>query len=129
MKDAMLARNPGQRCADDFTHRRWEAALGSCNEAFEAAPDATSALRIAHAYWSRGYGKRAAGWASTAVELGTRDADAFVLIGHGQRRAGQVKDAMRAYRRYLRWSPHGWHARNVRRALRELKLKVLAQSG
>jgi hypothetical protein len=118
------ALEPAARCEEDFAHGRWRAAVESCGLAFDTQPGAGLALKIAHAQWSSGKVDRAGTWARKAVELGTDDADAFVLIGHSERQAGDLEGAMAAYRRYLRWSPRGWHARDVRAALRELKAKT-----
>ena len=117
------------RCEELFTQRRWREAIDSCAFAFEQSPDARLALRVGHAHWSSGHVEQAGSWATKAVELGTEDADAYVLIGHSEREAGHVKGAMAAYRRYLHSSPHGWHARTVRAALRDLKQKSLASEG
>jgi hypothetical protein len=108
-------------CQDDFEQRRWRAAVETCTQAFESAPDARLALKVAHAHWARGDVGLSGEWAGKAVELGSADADAYVLIGHAQRRAGNAHEAVTAYRQYLRASPRGWHARTVRAALRRLR--------
>ena len=66
-------------------------------------------------------------WAATAVALGTEDADAYVLIGHSERRGGHREEAIAAYRRYLDASPNGWHARHVRAALRALQPRLVVR--
>ena len=111
----------GGTCDEDFAQRRWRAAVDSCTQAFEAAPEASGALRVAHAHWARGRTQTAGDWAARAVEMGTLDADAYVLIGHARRRAGLAEDALAAYRAYLRSSPGGWHVRSVRAAIRQLR--------
>ena len=116
-------------CDEAFAQLRWKAAIDSCGRAFEAGPGAALALKIAHSHWSSGLVREAGDWATKAVDLGTQDADAFVLIGHSERQAGRTKDAIAAYRKYLRSSPRGWHARQVRAALRDLKQQVLLSSG
>jgi tetratricopeptide (TPR) repeat protein len=108
-------------CADDFKARRWRAAVDSCTRAFAAAPSPAVALWIAHAQWSSGRVQPAGEWAARALALGSEDADAFVLVGHARRQAGDAQDAIQAYRSYLRWAPRGWHARSVRAALRRLR--------
>ena len=98
--------------------------MATCTLAFEAAPDASLAMKVAHANWSRGETARAGKWAARAVELGTENADAYVLIGHAERRAGNAEEALAAYRRYLKAAPYGWHAVRVRAAIRELKSEL-----
>ena len=124
----LSAEGPQALCDGDFGQGRWRAAIESCGLAFDAQPGPTLALKIAHAHWASGKVDRAGTWARKAVELGTEDADAFVLIGHSERQAGDVPGAMAAYRRYLRWSPRGWHAKDVRAALRDLKAKAALES-
>lgn len=115
------------RCQESFGQRLWKAAVESCELAFAAQPDAGVALRLAHSYYARGQVDTAGRWASRAVAEGTRDADAYVLIGHAERQAGNDEQAVRAYRRYLRTTPNGWHARNVRAALRGLRARALSR--
>jgi hypothetical protein len=108
-------------CNEEFGRRQWKAALVTCTIAFEAAPDAAIALKVAHAHWSRGEVYRAGKWAKKAVEMGTDNADAYVLIGHAERKAGKGPEALAAYRRYLAEAPYGWHAVRVRSAIRAIK--------
>jgi hypothetical protein len=110
-------------CEEDFARGDWKAAIDSCTRAFEATPTSQTALRTAHAYWAHGDAPHAGTWADRAVELGTDDADAYVLQGHSAREAGNGKAAVEAYRHYLRAAPRGWHASRVRQALRELRPK------
>src|SRR5438477_4802492 len=46
-------------CNDEFSRRQWRAAVATCTLAFEAAPDASLAMKVAHANWSRGETARA----------------------------------------------------------------------
>src|SRR5204862_7305853 len=100
----------------------------SCTRTFEASPSADVALKVAHAHWSHGEAAAAGTWAARAVELGTTDADAYVLIGHSERQAGHRKEAVAAYRHYLRRAPHGWHASRVRAAIRHLRPGLAAET-
>jgi predicted Zn-dependent protease len=109
------------RCDEDFGRRHWRAAIDSCAQAFTAAPDAAVAMKLAQAYWAHDEAARAGKWASRALALGSDDADAFVLIGHAEREAGDAAAAITAYRKYLHRAPYGWHAVRVRAAIRELK--------
>jgi hypothetical protein len=107
-------------CEQDFSRHQWRAAIDSCTRAFEGTPSAAGALRIAHAHWSHGEPASAGKWAARALDLGSTDADTFVLIGHSERQAGHAQAAKVAYRQYLRRAPRGWHAVRVRAALRQL---------
>jgi hypothetical protein len=111
------------QCEENFAQQRWRTAVESCTRVFEQAPGAALALRIAHAHYARGQSTPAGFWARTALGLGTRDADAYVLIGHSERQAGHTRNAVDAYRRYLQSSPRGWHAKRLRAALLELEPK------
>jgi hypothetical protein len=113
-------------CEESFAQQRWRAAVETCTRLFEQTPGAQVAMRVAHAHYSRGQAGPAGFWARTALGLGSRDADAFVLIGHSERQAGQNKNAADAYRRYLQWSPRGWHAKRLRAALREMSSRPAA---
>jgi hypothetical protein len=115
-------------CEQDFSQHQWRAAIDSCTRAFEGAPSAAGALRIAHAHWSHGESASAGKWAARALELGSTDADAFVLIGHSERQAGHAQAAKVAYRQYLRRAPRGWHAARVRAALRQLGAREPSQA-
>ena len=125
---AARTQSPAILCADHFSARRWRAAIDTCKEAFASTPDAQVALMLAHSHYARGKVASGGRWASRAVALGTRDADAYVIIGHAERQAGNHQQAVRAYRRYLKASPQGWHARNVRAALRDLRAKALSRA-
>jgi tetratricopeptide (TPR) repeat protein len=111
-------------CNDEFSKRQWRTAVATCTLAFEAAPDAALAMKVAHAHWSRGETARAGKWAARALEMGSDNADAYVLIGHAERKAGNSEEALAAYRRYLKEAPYGWHAVRVRSAIRELKAEL-----
>ncbi len=122
------AGSDSEPCASDFGSQRWRSAIDSCGLAFDASPGPVFALRIAHSHWSRGEIRRAGAWANKAIELGTEDADAFVLVGHAEQEAGNPNRAAAAFRRYLKASPRGWHARKVRAALRDLKPRLTTET-
>lgn len=108
------------QCKLDFAQHQWRALLGSCTRAFAVTPDATVALRIAHGNFATGDTLAAGKWAGKALDLGSKDADAWVLVGHAERLDGHPRAAVSAYRHYLRAAPNGWHAHNVRAAIRAL---------
>jgi hypothetical protein len=124
----VVAPAPAPPCEQDFSQREWRAAIDSCTRTFETAPSAAVALKVAHAHWSHGESAQAGRWAARAVELGTTDADAYVLIGHSERQAGHRQAAVAAYRHYLRSAPHGWHASRVRAALRQLRPRLASET-
>jgi hypothetical protein len=121
---APAAESSATECEESFAHGQWRAAITSCTAAFEAEPGQALAMKVAHAHFSHGAAIEAGEWAQKAVSLETTDADAFVLIGHAERRAGHPEQALAAYRRYLRLAPAGWHAQRVRVAIRELKAAI-----
>jgi tetratricopeptide (TPR) repeat protein len=109
------------RCTTAYREKHWRVAVEACSLVFATAPDHQTALHLAHAQWARGQREQAGEWAAKALELGSQDADAFVLLGHAQRRAGRHEEAIRSYRSYLERAPRGWHAGTVRQALRALE--------
>jgi tetratricopeptide (TPR) repeat protein len=106
--------DPAARCENQFKAHSWRLAIESCNAAFDAAPSSVLAMRIAHAYFSRGDAAGAGTWAQNALELGSTDPDTYLLIGHAQQAAGKRRKAVAAYRRYLELAPRGWHAARLR---------------
>lgn len=107
-------------CDAAFASRHWKAAAGSCAQAFDAAPDAGLALKVAHANYARGKLPDALTWARRAVEMDASAAEAYVIIGAAEQNAGRTEAAATAYRRYLQLAPRGWHARDVRAILANL---------
>jgi hypothetical protein len=120
--------DPAARCQGDFQAHQWRAASESCGAAFDAAPSPALAMRIAHARWARGDAAGGAEWGRRALELGTKDADAYVLIGNAARAAGDNAAAVAAYRSYLEQAPRGWHAARLRGELRKLGRPAAAQT-
>jgi Flp pilus assembly protein TadD len=105
------------RCESQFKARTWRSAIESCNAAFDATPSPALAMRSAHARFSHGDAAGAGIWARNALELGSADPDAYVLIGHAEQAAGKRRKAIAAYRRYLELAPRGWHAARLRAAI------------
>lgn len=118
--DAVAADDPAARCQSDFKEHQWRRAFESCGAAFDAAPSEALAMRIAHAHWAHGDAAGAGTWGRRALELGTQDADVYVLIGHAERAAGDAAAAVAAYRSYLERAPRGWHAARLRTAIKQL---------
>jgi tetratricopeptide (TPR) repeat protein len=115
-----VADDPSALCDTHFMAHQWRVAMESCSAAFDATPTPALAMRIAHAHWARGDAAGAGAWGQRALELGTKDADAHVLIGNSERAAGKRAEAVAAYRRYLELAPRGWHATRLRTAIRTL---------
>jgi tetratricopeptide (TPR) repeat protein len=111
-------------CNDEFSKRQWRAAVATCTLAFEAAPDAGLAMKVAHANWARGETANAGKWAARALEMGSDNADAYILVGHAARKAGNSEEAIEAYRKYVKAAPHGWHAGRAWAAIRELRAEL-----
>jgi tetratricopeptide (TPR) repeat protein len=108
-------------CLEIFDRRAWSEAVPVCRRAAEAQPaSATLAMKAAHAYYARGNFPSALEWATRAVTVDPTDAEAYVIIGNGERFAGRAPEAVAAYRTYLSLAPRGWHARKVRAALAQL---------
>lgn len=111
-------KDPTVRCESHFKARTWRAAIEHCSAAFDATPSPTLAMRIAHAHWAHGDAAGAGTWARNALELDSKDPDAYVLIGNAEHAAGKHKKAVVAYRQYLELAPHGWHAARLRAFIR-----------
>jgi tetratricopeptide (TPR) repeat protein len=111
-------------CNDEFSKRQWRAAVATCTLAFEAAPDAALAMKVAHANWARGETANAGKWAARALEMGSDNADAYILVGHAARKAGNAEEAIDAFRKYVKAAPHGWHAGRAWAAIRELRAEL-----
>jgi tetratricopeptide (TPR) repeat protein len=106
--------DPSARCESHFKAHTWRSAIESCNAAFDAAPSPALAMRIAHARFSHGDTAGAGTWARNALELGTSDPDAYLLVGNAEHAAGKRRKAIAAFRRYLELAPRGWHAARLR---------------
>jgi tetratricopeptide (TPR) repeat protein len=115
-----IADDPSALCETHFMAHQWRVATESCSAAFDATPTPALAMRVAHAHWARGDAAGAGAWGHRALELGTKDADAYVLIGNSERAAGNRAEAVAAYHHYLELAPRGWHATRLRTAIRTL---------
>ncbi|MEP6652421.1 MAG: hypothetical protein ABJA82_03630, partial [Myxococcales bacterium] len=106
-------------CAESFGQRRWRLSVKACTRAFSEHPsDAGIALRIAHAHHARARLPEAGTWASRALALDPTLAEAYVIVAHAERHAGNQVAAIEAYRHYLTLAPRGWHASEARAAVR-----------
>lgn len=106
-------------CAESFGQRRWRLSVEACTRAFSEHPnDAGIALRIAHAHHARARLPEAGTWANRALALDPTLAEAYVIVAHAERHAGNQVAAIEAYRHYLTLAPRGWHASEARAAVR-----------
>ena len=106
--------DPAELCESHYKARQWRNAMHSCGASFDATPTPELAMRVAHARYAHGDTAGAGTWAQNALELGSRDPDAYVLLGHAEQAAGKPGKALAAYRRYLELAPRGWHAERLR---------------
>jgi tetratricopeptide (TPR) repeat protein len=96
----------------------WRLSPDACAVAFEADPtNARLALAIAHAEHVRGHSAEASQWATRALGLDPKTAEAYVLIARADMKGGRGEYAREAYRRYLELAPRGWHQAEARKAL------------
>jgi tetratricopeptide (TPR) repeat protein len=121
-------------CTDAYEGHRWRTAAETCAAAAEAAPtEAALAMKVAQAQHARGHYADAGEWAKRAIGLEGADPEAFVIVAHAERRAGNPAGARSAYRHYLSLAPRGWHASEARAALRrtrpEGRLRAAARPG
>jgi hypothetical protein len=109
-----IPEDPSTQCESHFKARMWRAAIEDCSAAFDATPSPALAMRVAHAHWAHGDAASAGSWARNALELESKDPDAYVLIGNAEHAAGKRPKAVAAYRHYLELAPRGWHAARLR---------------
>jgi tetratricopeptide (TPR) repeat protein len=109
-------------CTGAFDSRHWRDASAACARASDAQPaDAALAMKAAHAEYNRGRAAAALPFAQRAATANPDEAEAYVLIGGAEQEAGNVEAAAKAYRQYLQLAPRGWHARDIRSVLANLR--------
>jgi tetratricopeptide (TPR) repeat protein len=103
-------------CDADLVHTTpWLLSPDACARAFEADPNnASLALGIAHAEHVRGHFAESAQWASRALALEPKAAEAYILIARAAAQSERPEEAQAAYRRYLELAPRGWHQAEAR---------------
>ncbi|HVR64586.1 MAG TPA: hypothetical protein VMU50_21945 [Polyangia bacterium] len=117
---AMNSGAAAAECDAAFADGRWPAVASACEVAFAAdGKDAALALRIAQAHHRRGQIAVSGEWARKAIALDGELPEAFAILARAETAAGHPHAAATAYRRYLKLAPHGWHAAEARRALRD----------
>jgi hypothetical protein len=97
----------------------WRQAAEPCAMAIKARPDdATLFLGLAQSAHARNRLAEAGEWAKRAIALDPSLAEAFIIRAHAEAHVGDTATAAVDLRRYLSLAPHGWHAKEARRALR-----------
>jgi tetratricopeptide (TPR) repeat protein len=101
-------------------HAPWRLSPDACARAFDADPDnAALALGVAHASLVRGRFVDAAQWATRALSLDPKAAEAYVIIARAETANGRPDEAHTAYARYLELAPRGWHQAEARTAVQK----------
>ena len=96
-------------------------ALRECTTAVEEAPSSAAALvLLARANLLGGREGESLRLAQHALTMDARLSEAYLLVGSVQQTSGHPEDARTAYETYLRLSPTGRHAAEVRAVLRTL---------
>ena len=105
-------------------HAPWRLSPDACARAFDADPDnAALALGVAHASLVRGRFVDAAQWATRALSLDPKAAEAYVIIARAETANGRPDEAHTAYARYLELAPRGWHQAEARTAVQKARAK------
>jgi tetratricopeptide (TPR) repeat protein len=108
-------------CRDALNRDNGRHALEPCRAATAAAPrSATAVIMLAQANYLVGRRQDTLQLARRAVAIDPKLPDAYLLIGSVEHSAGHPRDARAAYESYLRLSPRGRHAAEVRAVLRTL---------
>jgi hypothetical protein len=108
-------------CKDALSRDHGRHALEACQAATAAAPhSATAVVMLAQANYMAGRRQDTLYLARRAVAIDPRLPDAYLLIGTVEQSVGHSRDAKAAYESYLRLSPRGRRAAEIRAALRTL---------
>jgi tetratricopeptide (TPR) repeat protein len=75
---------------------------------------------LAKTEFERGRSRPAFNWATKAIAIDANRADAYVFLGSAEQAFGHKAAAKAAYQRYLRLSPHGRFAPDLRAVLGSL---------
>jgi cytochrome c-type biogenesis protein CcmH/NrfG len=91
-------------------------------KAVAAKPDGDEALVVlANCHLDRGAPQKALAAATLAMQSNPENADAYLVIGAVQQQLNHVTDARTAYEKYLKLSPKGQYAKEIRSILSSLK--------
>jgi len=116
--DAADARS---RCKKAIGGRRNKEILELCPSVFTSDPNASDiAVALAKIEFDRGRSAQAYAWSKKAIAANPDIADAYVFIGEAEQSAGHSKAAKEAYTHYLRLSPSGRYATDLRAIVNSL---------
>jgi CheY-like chemotaxis protein len=122
--DPKLARDFPQLlagCRTAFSEARIKDAEAACGAAKDADPtSAEASMLFAHALLNRNHRREALAWAERAVKLDPKLPDSYVIIGGVHQDLGELREAKRAYKRYLELAPGGPYAADLRAILDSL---------
>lgn len=108
-------------CKKAYDQRRTKDVVSACAQAFASGvPSADVAIMLAKTEFERGRSRLAFDWASKAIALDANQADAYVFLGSAEQAFGHKAAAKTAYQRYLRLSPHGRYAADLRAVIASL---------
>jgi CheY-like chemotaxis protein len=97
-------------------------AVAVLEQAVAAKADGDEALVIlANCHLDRGATQKALATASLAIAANANNADAFLVVGAVQQQMGHLAEAKSAYQSYLKLSPKGAYASEIRSILAGLK--------
>jgi tetratricopeptide (TPR) repeat protein len=108
-------------CKKAYDQHRTKDVVSTCAQAFASGqPSADVAIMLAKTEFERGRSRLAFDWASKAIALDATRADAYVFLGSAEQAFGHKAAAKAAYQRYLRLSPHGRYAADLRAVIGSL---------
>ena len=108
-------------CQKAYEQHRAKDVVSACAQAFASGPpSADVAVMLAKTEFERGRPGPASNWATKAIALDANRADAYVFLGSAEQTFGHRAAAKAAYQRYLRLSPHGRYAAELRAVLGSL---------
>jgi hypothetical protein len=108
-------------CKKAYEQHRAKDVVSACKQAFAGGPpSADIAVMLAKTEFERGRPGPASNWATKAIALDANRADAYVFLGSAEQASGHKAAAKTAYQRYLRLSPHGRYAADLRAVLGSL---------
>jgi Flp pilus assembly protein TadD len=109
-----MAGSPFDACQEAYDRRHGKEVLTKCADAFVAEPRPEIAVMLAKTEFDSGRAAKALDWARKAITIDGGHAEAYVFLGAAEQATGRKAAAKRAYQHYLKLSPHGRHAADLR---------------